>query len=919
MFPGMMVRRLAVLLVALVGSFFWNLNRQTLNQPHEAVSTISVTVSADAAAAPRVWLEAPATAVAGQPFTVKIMAEDAAGLGAFEVRLRYDPAQLALRAARPNAAVAAPRSPLDMGVVRLADGLVWGVAVCPAADCSGVAYQDALSSAGGGSERRELAALDFAVRGGGPQTIDLADLLLVDLTGGALAASAGYRAELAARPATAVADLDLSGNHVVNDADAYLVVDVWRDLAGNGRCLHPQVARYDVNASGCLNIADVQTILAAWGRADALLPDDLAGLQAPQATFVVNSSQDQSDMNHGDGVCLTSTGTCTLRAAIEEANARTGPDIIHFDIRNNNGSCPALVTINPGSSLTVDAYDNASLTIDGYSQCNAAPNSQWITGDAVIKIEIRGSNTAYEFGLHVLSPNNVIQGLAVYNWHRQIQVLGDRGHDNVIQGNFLGTNAANTFTQSAPGIEGEGLRIQLGAHDNLVGGTTPAARNIISGNDQDGLDVEAADANVVHNNYIGLKQTGDVALMNNADGVDVAEGAANNWIGGLNPGERNVISGNGRDGIEISHGTGNQGNQFLGNFVGVHPNGTTAIPNRDRGVTFEDDVNLNAVYRNVIAGNGGDGVRFYTVFNNELYDNFIGVLPTGLGPLDVVPVPGAEAGLMALPNGSMPERGKGLSGVYMTAGSQGNSVTHNIIAYHPEYGIYLDAEKGYLSYGTCETYFNTFSQNSLYDNVAQGIRLRSGTCDDGLTYYPNQQILPPQITSATTLQVAGTTCAGCLVEVFLSDKTVETGPSDNSGEGKIFLGEGTAGGSGSFAIPISGVAVGAIVTAHTTDAAGNTSEFARNVAVVDSPHTATPTTTPSSTPTNTATATATNTPTATVTNTPTTTATATATPTSTATVTATATVTSTPTATATGTAVPADYFIYLPIVPRELP
>jgi len=687
----------------------------------------------------------------------------------------------------------------------------------------------------------------------------------------------------------------------VNDADAFLMVDAWRELVKNGRCLEATITAYDVNGSGCLNVADAQMILAAWGQSIGVLPTSTQTPQSPLSTFIVNSSGDQSDSNPGDGQCLTAVGTCTLRAAIEETNAFPGADTIHFNIRNSNGSCPALVTINPAGALNIDAADNTGVTIDGYTQCNAAANNQWINGNAVIKIEIRGTNNVMVFGLHVLSPNNLIKGLAVYNWHRQIQLLGSRAHHNTLEGNFIGTNAANTFSQFASGIEGDGLRVTIGANNNLIGGNTAEKRNIVSGNDQDGINVEGINVtgNVVINSYVGLHQNGLTRLRNGADGVDVAEGAANNRIGGLNPGERNVISGNNRDGVEISHNTGTQDNLFVGNFIGLSPAGNSTIYNGGRGITFEDEVANNLVYRNVIVGNGGDGVRFYTVFDNQLYDNFIGVAPTGLGPRDVIiPLPGAENSLAVMPNGSQPTSGYGLSGVYMTGGSQRNRVTHNIIAYHPEYGIYLDTNKGYLSYGTCKPYYNTFSQNSLFDNVAQGIRLKSGICDDGLEYFPNNGIQIPQITAATNTLVAGNTCAGCQVELFLADKAVVDNPGgDNFGEGKTYLAQGTAANSGSFTIAVSGVAVGDILTAHTTDSAGNTSEFARNVAV-SAP--ATPTNTSTSTPTSTATATPTKTPTLTPTSTAT--ATPTKTPTLTPTSTATATPTNTPTSTPTSTA-----------------
>ena len=165
----------------------------------------------------------------------------------------------------------------------------------------------------------------------------------------------------------------------------------------------------------------------------------------------------------------------------------------------------------------------------------------------------------------------------------------------------------------------DGLRLELGTKDNLIGGTNPAERNIVSGNDQDGIGLQGdgVENNIIINNYVGLKQSGNTILRNGADGVDVAEGVANNWIGGLNPGYRNVISGNNRDGVEISHDLITTGNRVVGNFVGFNAAGTAGIRNGGRGVTFEDNVTANLVYRNVIVNNGGDGVRFYTVFSNQ--------------------------------------------------------------------------------------------------------------------------------------------------------------------------------------------------------------------------------------------------------------------------------------------------------------
>lgn len=55
---------------------------------------------------------------------------------------------------------------------------------------------------------------------------------------------------------------------------------------------------------------------------------------APTATFTVNSTADETDINPGNGVCATfvGNGVCTLRAAIMEANALAGADTISVPV-----------------------------------------------------------------------------------------------------------------------------------------------------------------------------------------------------------------------------------------------------------------------------------------------------------------------------------------------------------------------------------------------------------------------------------------------------------------------------------------------------------------------------------------------------------------------------------------------------------
>jgi hypothetical protein len=105
------------------------------------------------------------------------------------------------------------------------------------------------------------------------------------------------------------------------------------------------------------------------------------------------------------------------------------------------------------------------------------------------------------------------------------------------------------------------------APDNIIGGTTAAERNVISGNDYHGVNIldPGATGNIVVGNYVGTDRTGAVPLGNRNDGVHVS-GAANTIIGGTEAGARNVIAGNGADGVEISGDTAT-GNRVLSNSI----------------------------------------------------------------------------------------------------------------------------------------------------------------------------------------------------------------------------------------------------------------------------------------------------------------------------------------------------------------
>ena len=105
---------------------------------------------------------------------------------------------------------------------------------------------------------------------------------------------------------------------------------------------------------------------------------------------------------------------------------------------------------------------------------------------------------------------------------------------NVIQGNTIGTDMTGT---RALGNADNGVSISASS-DNLVGGTTPGALNLISGNGQDGILIAAprrAPLNVIQGNLIGTSRDGEAALGNQVDGVAI-DGAIATLVGGTTPG-----------------------------------------------------------------------------------------------------------------------------------------------------------------------------------------------------------------------------------------------------------------------------------------------------------------------------------------------------------------------------------------------
>ena len=166
-----------------------------------------------------------------------------------------------------------------------------------------------------------------------------------------------------------------------------------------------------------------------------------------------------------------------------------------------------------------------------------------------------------------------------------VEIAG--GNDNVVAGNYIGTDRTGTTTiGNGLFANGSGIIIDYSGTGNTIGGTTRfRRRNVIAGSAY-GVRLFPSRAtssrgNVVEGNYIGTDATGQVAL-GNPIGVDIL-GATSNLIGGTSPAEGNVISGNAQVGVWIHWAA--TGNRVLGNWIGTDPTGSTVTGSgqSDRG------------------------------------------------------------------------------------------------------------------------------------------------------------------------------------------------------------------------------------------------------------------------------------------------------------------------------------------------
>ncbi len=326
----------------------------------------------------------------------------------------------------------------------------------------------------------------------------------------------------------------------------------------------------------------------------------------------------------GTGDTIAVDSVVTLREAITSANnnANINADVsasgtYGIDTINFNIAGAGVKTINLTSALPVIT---GIVTIDGYTQSVATVNTLANGDNAVLLIELNGAGAGAgtaKVGIAGLtlgagSGGSTIRGLVINRFSGDGILVKSNG--NFITGNFIGTNPAGTAGGTGLGNANTAFDLVTpfragiyvdNASSNTIGGTPPAARNVVSGNILGNIhivgDVAGATGNVVQGNFIGVNAAGTGIIFTSGFwGIEIGGlNASSNTVGGTSAGSRNVVGGNG-DGIELDNGT--HDNIIQGNFAGMGADGVTPTGNRLHGIALRDLGGSPGISGNLIGG-----------------------------------------------------------------------------------------------------------------------------------------------------------------------------------------------------------------------------------------------------------------------------------------------------------------------------
>jgi hypothetical protein len=525
-----------------------------------------------------------------------------------------------------------------------------------------------------------------------------------------------------------------------------------------------------------------------------------------------------------------------------------------------------------GSQITVQnsEFTDSGLALQAGSSNNVV-RGNYIHGDAHSVLAILAS-TGNTIGGTGSADRNVI-------WNNGNQAINLNGDNNVIEGNYLGTDQSG---MAAGGTTAFGIFSKGGNANHDIIDT-----NVISGNSLGGIKIGGT-GNLINGNLIGVDASGQNPLPNGSPGNSLDAGGVTLLSGSKNSLSNNVISANYDGGVNLL----DDGDDFLvGNLIGTDSTGTTTtgtngkpLGNIGAGVTISNlgtgDTILGGPARpSVISGNTGDGIDIddngCQVEGTFIGTSFGGTKALGNGGDGIYIISGNNT--IGYPDNDLANviSGNGGSGIHIQgSAASGNLVQNNYIGTsrddislklpNANAGIFLDNAPnntiGDVSAGLLSNYIahnsgtgvkvfsgtgNAILSTRIFDNVdTPEIQLQSGG---------NNQIHSPTVQSAMLSQSAGTLTllvtldpadgfqsGTTYIVQFFSNDAQDTG----GGPGKHYLATLTTTfnlnpNTNLLEATASSVPIGfqdGFISATVTDPQNNTSQFSDNVAISTGPN-----------------------------------------------------------------------------------
>ena len=383
---------------------------------------------------------------------------------------------------------------------------------------------------------------------------------------------------------------------------------------------------------------------------------------AHAASFTVDIAVDDADAhdtNPGNGVCADNFGSCTLRAALEEANASGGTDNILFAdgfvnvilfISASQGPLPPITGRVNILGSTIDAYNSAATLL-----CDAPP-----------QFFIDGSNltAANNNGLLFTgsgAAGSIVSAIGIVNFPGH-GILAAPGADNlIIERNYIGVRANGT----AAGNDGHGLHAagtgghRIGKARNGGGTAFTSLGNVFSSNGLSGVRLESSNDNDMRGNLIGIAPSGTSDRGNGAYGIQISgtDNDIGDYLAASSAG--NYIAGNNQGGI---FSVGNS-NRFYANTLGIGETGGFITSEQD-GIVIIGNTNFvgnSDRGRNRIVEHAGSAIRLGVTGGTAANSNF--VLNNEIGSA------GSQFPLLLSGNGA---------GIYVAKGNT-NAILNNVV------------------------------------------------------------------------------------------------------------------------------------------------------------------------------------------------------------------------------------------------